>query len=390
MRLHPGLAGRPAYLDYNATTPVDPAVFEAMTPFLTEEFGNASSAHQYGQRANRALHKAREQVGGLIRAASGRVVFTGSGSEADALAIRGTVLASLAAGRPRAHVVTQATEHPAVLAACRHLQQFHGVRITYLPVDQQGQVHPEQVRQALTDDTVLVSIMHANNETGTLMPIAAIAEATRERGVLLHCDAAQSVGKIAVSVDELGADLLTIVGHKMYAPKGIAALYVRDRVPLLPIIGGGGQEYGLRAGTENVASAAGLGRAADLAADALAVGESDRLTDLRDALHGELERRLPGRIHLNGHPVERLPNTLNFSIDDAPALDLLAATTDVAASAGSACHAGRDEPSPVLTAMGIPAESALTALRLSLGRWTSADTIDRAAAAIAGCALQRR
>lgn len=379
---HPGLADGPAYLDYNATTPVDPGVLEAMLPFLSTEFGNPSSTHGYGLRARSALEQAREQVRGLV-SGGGRAVFTGSGSEADALAIRGAVLARVTAGLQRPHVITQVTEHPAVLAACQHLERYHGVRVTYLGVDRFGRVEPESVRESLTPDTVLVSVMQANNETGTIQPVQAIAEITREHGVLLHCDAAQSVGKLVVEADALGVDLLTIVGHKMYAPKGIAALWIREGVDLTPIVGGGGQEGAFRAGTENVAFAVGLGAAADLAADALAVGEAERLRELRDRLHAGLERRLPGRVRLNGHPTERLPNTLNIGVDGVRALTLLELATGIAASTGSACHAGHDEPSPVLSAMGIPAPEALASIRLSLGRWTTPDDIALATAMIA-------
>ncbi|MHB1064652.1 MAG: cysteine desulfurase family protein [Georgenia sp.] len=380
---HPGLQGRPMYLDYNATTPIDPRVFAAMTPYLTVEFGNPSSGHAYGGSAHRALDQARAAVAALIGAAASEIVFTASGSEADALAIRGAVLAARAAGTDHLHVITQVTEHPAVLAACRDLEVLHGVDVTYLPVDDAGRVDPGAVEAAITPGTVLVSIMHANNETGTIQPIAEISATTRARGVLLHIDAAQSAGKITVDVDDLGVDLLTVVGHKMYAPKGIAALYVRTGVPLHPIVAGGGQEHGLRAGTENLAYAVGLGRAADLAGHALAGGETARLTALRDQLEQRLHDRLPGRAHLNGHPTERLPNTLNIRIAGAPALALLAEMPAVAASAGSACHAGRDEPSPVLTAMGLHRQDALCALRLSLGRWTTTREIEAAAAAIA-------
>lgn len=380
---HPGLTGRPVYLDYNATTPVDPAVLEAMLPYLSTEFGNPSSSHGYGLPARTALEHARDQVRGLVSGGGGRLVFTGSGSEADALAVRGTVLAQLAAGHRHPHVVTQVTEHPAVLAACQHLERHHGVRVTYLGVDSYGRVDPDAVREALTADTVLVSVMHANNETGTVQPIAAISAVTREHGVLLHCDAAQSIGKLAVDVDALGVDLLTIVGHKVYAPKGVAALWIRAGVALEPIIGGGGQESALRAGTENVAYAVGLGASAQLASAALAAGETVRLTQLRDRLHAELGARLPGRVHLHGHPTERLPNTLNVRVDHARALTILEVATGIAAGTGSACHAGYDEPSPVLTAMGVPAPAALAALRLSLGRWTTPDDLAAAAAVIA-------
>lgn len=376
-RYHPALTGRPLYLDYNATTPVDPDVLEAMLPYLQVEFGNPSSSHAYGTASRAAVDTARTQVSDLIGGHDGLTVFTGSGSEADALAIKGAVLANRRPGH-RPHVITQATEHPAVLAACTDLAELHDTDVTVLPVDQHGLVDPEAVAAAITDATVLVSVMHANNETGTIQPIAAIARAARARGVLVHTDAAQSVGKVTVDVEALGVDLLTVVGHKMYAPKGVAALWVRHGVELRPIVGGGGQEAGLRAGTENVPHIVALGHAAHLAGFALADGEEDRLSNVRDQLHSALEARLPGRVTLNGHPTLRLPNTLNVSIDDTRALTLLGQLTGVAASAGSACHAGHDAPSPVLTAMGTTSHRAMGAIRLSLGRWTTTSDIQQA------------
>lgn len=373
---HPALRGRPIYLDYNATTPVDPAVVEAMVRFLTLEFGNPSSSHTYGAAAHTGLELARHHVARLVGATAEAVVFTGSGSEANALAIRGAVLAA-PPGRRR-HVISQVTEHPAVLAACRELEEVHDVAVTYVGVDGQGQVDASEVAAAITPDTRLVSIMHANNETGTIQPIAQIAQATRGAGVLLHVDAAQSAGKIGVDVQTLGVDLLTLVGHKLYAPKGIGALYVRHGVRLRPLIGGGGQEHGLRAGTENVASAVGFGAAAALAAQSLAEGETQQLLTLRDRLEHRLDALLPGRVHLNGHPTQRLPNTANVRIDGVAAQGLLANLTEVVVSAGSACHAGRAEPSTVLTAMGLSTTQALSAIRLSFGRWTTTDEIDRA------------
>jgi len=383
---HPGLLGRPIYLDYNATTPVDPRVLEAVTPFLAVEFGNPSSAHAYAETPRTALEHARGQVADLLGAGTDEIIFAGSGSEADALAIRGAILSAVARGHRRAHVITQVTEHPAVLAACRELQDWHGIDVTYLPVDGEGLVNPDDVAAAITADTVLVSVMHANNETGILQPIADIASVTRREGVLLHSDAAQSVGKIEVNVDDLGVDLLTVVGHKMYAPKGIAALYIRQGIRLHPLVGGGGQERGLRAGTENVAFAVGLGKAADLAARSLAEGEPGRLGGLRDRLADALADRLPGRMHLHGHPTRRLPNTVNLRIDGVPDLASLATQAGVAASTGSACHAGRDEPSPVLSAMGLDREDALSAVRLSSGRWTQAWEVDQVAERLAACA----
>ncbi|MFZ5870644.1 MAG: cysteine desulfurase family protein, partial [Actinomycetota bacterium] len=380
------LVDRPLYLDYNATTPVDPRVVEAMHAALTADFGNPSSLHAYGAAARRLLGRARAQVAALVGATRDQVVFTGSGSEADALAVRGAVLARAADMRARPHVVTQVTEHPAVLAACTFLQRWHGADVTYLPVDGHGTLDPADVAAALRPSTVLVTVMHANNETGTIQPVADIAEVTRPRGVLLHTDAAQSAGKVRLDVDALGVDLLTVVGHKMYAPKGIAALVVRDGVVLEPLVGGGGQERGLRAGTENVAGTVALGAAAELAAEALAAGETARLSALRDQLHAELGRRLPGRLHLHGHPTDRLPNTLNVRIDGTTGRDLLAATPGVAASTGSACHAGADQPPTGLLALGLTAEQAAAAMRLTVGRWTTARDVTRAAELLAAAA----
>ncbi|MGV9312150.1 cysteine desulfurase family protein [Streptomyces sp. NPDC003691] len=379
----PGLADGPVYLDHNATTPVDPRVAAAMLPYLTGHFGNPSSGHPYAEEPRRALDAARAAVAGLIGARPGEVVFTGSGSEADLLALRGAVLA---AGRPRPHIVTQATEHPAVLESCRALERLHGARVTVLPVDGRGLVDPAVLAAALTDDTVLVSVMAANNETGALQPVAALASAAHARGALFHCDAAQAVGRIPVDVRALGVDLLTVVGHKMYAPKGSAALYVREGVPLEPVVYGGAQERGLRAGTENVALAVALGTAARVAAAELAAGAPARTAALRDRLHHGLAAALPGRIRLNGPERERLPNTLNISVAGALGHELLAAAGRIAASTGSACHSGTRTPSPVLTAMGLGPARALGALRLSLGRWTTAGDVDTAVTALAGAA----
>jgi cysteine desulfurase len=371
---HPGLRGGPVYLDYNATTPVDPRVVEAMLPHLGHYFGNPSSSHSYGDQPRHALGQARAQVAALVGAGPDEIVFTGSGSEADNLALRGAVLA---AKTDRPHVITQVTEHPGILEACHALERLHGTEVTYLPVDGDGLVDPAALAAALTKHTVLVSVMAANNETGALQPIAELARITHAHGALFHCDAAQTTGKIPLDVRDLGVDLMTIVGHKMYAPKGIAALYVRQGVALEPLIYGGGQEHGLRSGTENVALTAGLGAAAQLAAEELADGGAQRIATLRDRLHTGLTARLPGRIHLNGPAEPRLPNTLNISIDGIRGHELLDAVPEMAASTGSACHSGNHRPSPVLSAMGLPETRSLAAIRLSLGRWTTADDIDR-------------
>ena len=376
MTIPSGLAEGPIYLDYNATTPIDPAVTEALLPYLTGGFGNPSSDHHYGSAPRAALEHAREQVAALLGASGGHVVFTGSGSEADNLAIRG---AFLAAGTGRPHVITQRTEHPAVLATCQALQRWHDAEVTYLPVNTDGIVDPEELTAAITPRTAVVSIMAANNETGALQPIRELARISRAHGAVFHCDAAQAVGKIPLDVTALDVDLLTVVGHKMYAPKGVGALYIRPGVTLEPLVYGGGQELGLRAGTENVALAVALGVAARLAADELAGGGHHRIQGLRDRLHDQLTASLPDRVLLNGPVEERLPNTLNISIRGATGHRLLDATPGIAASTGSACHSGDHEPSPVLTAMGLVADRGLSALRLSLGRWTTQDDIDRAA-----------
>lgn len=374
---HPALIGRGVYLDYNATTPVDPAVADAIAGVLRHEFGNPSSAHEYGDAAAAAMAAARARVLQLLNGGAGRVIFTGSGSEADALAIKGAVMAH-ADGVATPHVITQATEHPAVLAACAELRTA-GIEVTVLPVDADGRLDPDAVRSAIRADTVLVSVMHANNETGTIQSIADIAGVAHEHGALMHCDAAQSVGKVAVDVQDLGVDMLTVVGHKMYAPKGVAALFVRDGVRLRPLVAGGGQEYGLRAGTENVAYIVGMGVAADLAARAVTEGEGARLALLRDLLEDRLRAELPGRVHVNGHPVQRLPNTSNVSVDGLVTDALFAR---IAASAGSACHAGQRSPSPVLTAMGLSAGRCDSAVRFSFGRWSTESDVHRAVEAV--------
>jgi cysteine desulfurase len=380
---HPGMAGGPIYLDYNATTPTDPRVVQAMLPYLATHFGNPSSSHHYGTAAHDAVTAARAQVAHLIGARPEEIVFTGNGSESDTLAIRGAVLAHPRATTRPVHIVTQQTEHPAVLATCHALYRLHGVEITYLPVDAHGRVDPAALAAAITDHTVLVSVMLANNETGTIQPIAELATIAHEHGALIHTDAAQAVGKIPVDVQDLGVDLLSMVGHKMYAPKGVAALYVRAGTRLEPLIHGGGQEHGLRAGTENVALTVALGVAADLAAADLATGEPERQRRLRDDLHHRLSDQLPGTVQLNGHPTDRLPNTANLALQPHRGDDTLAATPGVAAATGSACHAGDTKPSPVLTAMALPHERARCAIRLSLGRWTTPDDISRAASQLA-------
>ncbi len=377
MAKHPGLQGGPIYLDYNATTPVDPLVFTAMSPFLSTYFGNPSSTHYYGRAAREAIEVARGQVAMIVGCAADEIVFTGSGSESDTLAIRGVALRER--GR---HIITQVSEHPAVLKLCDALTRLHGIRVTYLPVDGYGRVNPEDVEAALDEQTALITIMYANNETGTLQPIAELAEVAHRHGVLLHTDASQAVGKIPINVAESGVDLLTIAGHKLYAPKGIGALYVRRGLQLEPTIYGGGQEAGRRAGTENIAFMVALGAASVIAYEQLGLSQPQSRR-LRDHLQQRLEGELSGIVHLNGHPTERLPNTLNVSIDGVIGEDVLAATPEIAASTGSACHEGNTDPSSVLLAMGLSRERALGALRLTLGRWSTEDEVEKAVTAIA-------
>lgn len=377
-----GFRHGPLYLDHNATTPVDPRVVAAMLPYLRIHFGNPSSDHHYGQESKDAMARARNQVASLIGARADEVVFMGSGSESAAAAIRGALTAARGSGITRPHVITQATEHPAVLAACAYAERHHGAEVTTLTVDSDGVLDPATLSMALRPQTVLVSVMHANNETGVIQPIPELARIAHGHGTLFHSDAAQTVGKIPVNVAELGVDLLTVVGHKMYAPKGVAALYIREGVHLEAIIGGGGQESGRRAGTENVPHAVALGAAAGIAAAEIECGSAGHLRALRDQLQYHLESRLPGRVHLNGHPTKRLPQTLNIHVDGVEGHRVLASCDAVAASTGSACHEGEHSPSPVLTAMGHGPERALSALRLSLGRWTTFEDVAEAARAL--------
>jgi cysteine desulfurase len=367
------------YLDHNATTPIAPEVREALRPYLDDRFGNPSSAHEHGRIARQAVDEARAQVAALLGCEPDDIVFTASGSEADNLAIKGVAMDLLGEGD---HIITSAIEHPAVLGACRYLARRFGYRLTVVPVDQFGAVDPEDVRRAIEPRTVLISIMHANNEVGTLQPIAEISRIAREYGITLHTDAAQSVGKVPIDVDGLGVDLLTVTGHKVYAPKGIGALYVRPGTRIDSLIHGAGHEHGLRAGTENVPYIVGLGAACALAGRRLGAGESDEVRRLRDRLHAALRSAVPG-LALNGHPEDRLPNTLNVSFPGCDGEALLAGAPSVAAATGSACHSGRTEPSQVLTAMGLDAQRALGAVRLSLGHDTTESDVDAAAAALA-------
>jgi cysteine desulfurase len=370
------------YLDYNATTPLAAEVADEMRKLLDSAVGNPSSGHWAGSAARQVVEEARARVAGLLNAAPDEIVFTSGGSEANNSALKGAIFAHGGAG---SHIVTTAVEHPAVLVPCRYLERF-GAEVTVLPVDGHGRVDPDDLRRAMTPRTVLVSIMHANNEVGTVQPIAECGAIARDHGVLFHVDAAQSAGKIAVDVEALGVDLLSLAGHKFYAPKGVGALYVRRGVELEPLIHGAGHEHGRRAGTESAILTAALGQASVLARDLSAM---DRVQRLRDRFWSLLQQRFGERVVLNGHPEHRLPNTLNVSFIGHVGADILAAMPQVAASTGSACHAGRVELSPVLAAMGMTPEVGMGTVRFSLGRDTTDEDVHAAVSGLTGV-LDRR
>jgi cysteine desulfurase len=373
----------PIYLDFNATTPIDPEVRSAMMPFLGEQFGNPSSAHAYGKLAHRAIDRARQQVASLIGAAATEITFTGGGTEASNQVIKGVMLgAQLAKKSP--HIIVSAIEHPATYKPCEFLQGF-GIQVTTVKVDRHGLVDPDDIRKAITPQTRLISIMHSNNEIGTLQPIREIASLARERGILIHADAAQSLGKVIVDVEELGVDFLSIAGHKLYAPKGVGALYARTGIELPSFIHGAGQEGGRRAGTENVPYIAGLGKAAQIAELSLPDATA-KLRSLRDRLETKLRARLGDQLVVNGHPERRLPNTLNASFLGTIGSELLEAAPGVAASTGAACHEGHFIVSPIFSALGLPEEVGRGAVRLTVGRFTTEDEVDRAAELLANAA----
>jgi cysteine desulfurase len=368
---------RRIYLDYNASTPIDPVVAAAMRPFLDDHFGNPSSEHWTAVGAKAALEEARGKVASLLGTENDEIIFTSGGSESNNLALKGVAWALNSKGN---HIITSAIEHPAILGPCRFLEQ-QGFAVSIVPVDGFGRIAPDDVRRAITPRTILISVMHANNEVGTIQPIAEVSRIAREHGILLHTDAAQSVGKIATDVKELGVDLLTIAGHKVYAPKGVGALHVRRGILLEPLIHGAGHEGGRRAGTESALLAVGLGKACELARD-LAPMEGVKV--LRDRLWQRLNAVFGDRVVLNGHPDLRLPNTLNVSFAGQVGADVLARLNGVAASTGSACHTGSVELSPVLKAMGIAQEVGMGAIRFSLGRGTTREEIDTVTDQLAG------
>jgi cysteine desulfurase len=367
------LPHRPIYVDYASTTPVHPRVLEAVEPYWRQEFGNPSNLYALGRRAGDALERARAQVAAILGSHEDEIVFTGGGSESDNLALKGVAMAA----PRRRHLVTTTIEHSAVLGAARDLQEHWGVEVTYVPVDERGIVDPAAVVAALRPDTCLVSVMLANNEIGTIQPVAEIARACRARGIPIHTDAVQAAGFLDLNVDRLGVDLLSLSGHKVYAPKGLGVLYVRRDTPLVPLIHGGSQEGGRRAGTQNVAGIVGCGVALDLVEQHRAA-TCARLTALRDRLIAGIEIALPGAL-LNGDRDRRLPGNASFCFGDVQGETILLELEhdDVYASSGSACHAGSQDPSHVLLAIGRSAELAHTAVRLTLGAPTTEAEVDR-------------
>ena len=361
------------YLDYNATTPLDPQVAAAMLPYLHDHFGNPSSGHPFGLTARAAVAQAREQTAALLGCAPDDLIFTSGGTEANNHAIKGVAAAYRSQGN---HLITSAIEHPAVTEVCRWLET-QGCRVTYLPVDGEGLVSAAAVAQAVTPQTILITLMHANNEVGSIQPLAEIAEIAHHYGALLHTDAAQSIGKIPVKVDDLGVDLLSLAGHKLYAPKGIGALYIRPGVQLEKLLHGANHEQNRRAGTENVLELVGLGAACELI-DRNLPDYARQMAATRDRLETGLQEYGGPAVRLNGPRRQRLPNTASVSFKGQAADALLARLKQVAASAGAACHSDQVEISHVLAAMGVPPEYAMGTIRFSTGRSTTMDEIDAA------------
>ena len=367
---------RPIYMDNHATTPLDPRVLEAMLPYFTDQFGNAASrSHPFGWAAEEAVERARAQIAGLIGAKAKEIIFTSGATESDNLALKGVAEFYKDKGQ---HLITCVTEHKAVLDTCKALERAGKARVTYLGVDHYGQVDPEAVRHAITDKTILISLMYANNEIGTLQPIREIGQLAKAKGILFHCDATQGVGKVPVDVERDGIDLLSMTGHKIYGPKGCGALYVRSkgpRVRLTPLIDGGGHERGMRSGTLNVPGIVGFGRACELCGQELE-SEAARLIALRTRLYEGLTRKLE-EVYLNGHPVQRLPGNLNLSFSYVEGESfLMGVNQEIALSSGSACTSATLEPSYVLKALGVGEELAHTSIRFGLGRFNTAEEVE--------------
>jgi cysteine desulfurase len=364
---------KPIYLDYAATTPTDQAVIQVMLPYFHDNFGNPSAIYSYGEDARNAVAEARAQVARLIGAKDEEIIFTSGGTESDNFALKGTAYALQKKGN---HIITSSIEHHAVFESLKFLGK-NGFKITTLPVDNFGQINPDDVKKAITDKTILISVMHANNEIGTIQPIAEIGKIAKEAGVYFHTDAVQTAGHIPVNVNEMGVDMLSLSGHKLYGPKGIGVLYLRKGTKLTPFMHGGGQEKGRRSGTENVPGIVGLGKAAELAGIGL-VEEAARITGLRDKLITGITSKV-GHIHLNGHPVNRLPNNVNISVNfvEGESMCLNLDMVGIYASTGSACSSSSLEASHVLLAIGLDYVQAHGTLRFSLGKWTTAAEIDR-------------
>lgn len=370
----------PIYMDNHSTTPVDPRVVEAMLPYFTERFGNAASRnHAFGWEAEEAVEKARQQIAALVHCDPKEVVFTSGATESDNLALKGVAELYKEKGN---HIITSMTEHRAVLDSAKRLEKM-GFSVTYLPVDKNGLVNPEDVKNAITDKTILVSIMLANNEIGVIHPVAEIGKIAKSRGVLFHCDATQGVGKIPVDVEAMGIDLMSFTAHKIYGPKGIGALYVRKRNPrvrLAPLIDGGGHERGMRSGTLPVPLIAGFGKACEIAQQEMAA-ESTRLAYLRDKLHDTILKNLD-EVFLNGHPTQRLPNNLNLSFAYVEGESLLMGLKEIALASGSACTSATLEPSYVLRALGVGSDLAHSSIRFGLGRFNTEEEVDYVASRV--------
>lgn len=363
---------RKIYMDHNATTPVHPAVVEAILPYYKEVYGNASSVHAFGREARAAMEDSREKIAEFIGAQRREIVFTSGGSEADNHAITGTIFKNSSKGK---HIITSAIEHPAVLNTCKNLEK-NGFQVTYMGVDRYGMVDPHEVKKAITDDTILITIMYANNEIGSIEPIQEIGGIAKEKGITFHTDAVQAVGKIPVNVDELGLDLLSMSAHKIYGPKGIGALYIRRGTRLETLIRGGHHERNRRAGTENVPGIVGFGKAVELAGEDIE-SEGERLWELTEKLKNGFQDQLE-YVYANSHPTQRLPGTMNLSFDflEGESILLNLDMKGIAASTGSACTSGSLEPSHVLTALGLDAATAQGAIRFSLGRDNTEEDVD--------------
>jgi cysteine desulfurase NifS len=362
----------PIYLDYNATTPIDEKVASAMMPYITTHFGNPSSTHEYGLVANEAVIRARKQVAALINCKPSEIIFTSGGTESNNYAVKGIAFANRDKGN---HIITSQVEHPAIIEVCKYLEK-NGYRVSYIPVDEQGMVSPEDVEKNITDQTILITIMHANNEVGTIQPIAKIGQIAAMYNIPFHTDAAQSIGKVLVDVNLMKVAMLSIAGHKLYAPKGIGALYIKEGTKLEKFMHGADHEMNYRAGTENVILMVGLGKACEMARKEL-WNNAAHLKKMRDLLYKQISDKCKN-VKLNGHPQKRLPNTLSLSFKGIEATTMLGEINEIAASAGAACHTDSIEISSVLKAMKVPEEFAMGTIRFSTGKYTTAEEIENA------------